>query len=1015
MRNGPLFLSCISWTQSILQKRDNFNEHSEENNDMKTVFRRQAVLVLHSLLFILPWSAPAATNDLTSLLQQGLFEEEADRNLDAAITNYQSLAAKFDQDRQIAATAVFRLGECYRKLGRTNEAVVQYERIVREFPDQTALATLSRQNLVGLGGAPPGSAPAAAIDESTAALAQAAAAAEVEAASLRAQMNRLLSLSNSDVRAIVQHNYPDPVLTKLMQDLADAQQKLVSLELSYNADHPTYRNAKKVVQAIDAQIENQVKGVLAGLKEKMDAALDNAENLRARLEQLRRSQPKQSPAAGLNPPAASTDDEDQEIRRIQAMIQNSPDLINSAASGATPLCQAASAGQFRVVTFLLDHGANINLKSRVGTPLHGATSNGNKAMVELLLDRGADVNATDGTGGTALHIAAENGFLAVAEVLLGHYADVNARNSQANGERTPLHRAAARGNVEVLKLLIARGADINAKATDGSTPLGDAVGSGQLDSVKALLAAKADPDIADNKGRTPLSEAVRENNLEIVKTLLDAKADPNEGKLDAPLFCAIKGGNTNMVELLLRSGANPNLPGRLGRWLTGYVSDQTSRFSPLEFSMTQDQPAITRLLLQFKADPNGKDTSKQPFIFHALLNLDILKAMLDAGADANKTNAYGESVLMYVAHSPASGNSVEAAKLLLAHGACVNAHDALRNTPLHMAAWNAYKEMVALLIANKAEVNTRNDAGTTPLDLAKQGLGGSIDQALMGWNPPARSPTDPAKQREFAAQQREVVELLRQHGALDDLPNFDRIEISRQSSGYRSTAFIRGTNDWNHFTLLELLAYQYQFLRTSRQGATGGPGRTDSSFWWRHNDWRFPDLSRVVIRRPSREGKSRASVQIDVAKILEMGDCSLDPQLQWGDVVEIPEADHPVDERWDGLRKEYLDALFKCISRSVTVSIKGTNATMVLRPQYEEEGKFRTDYKPLMVGFMQCALRSVLDQSHLLRESSDLSRVKVTRVDPATGKKRQWVLDCSGNNAPDLWLRDGDVIQVPEK
>src|SRR5215472_1866249 len=48
-------------------------------------------------------------------------------------------------------TAIFRLGECYRKLGRTNEAVAQYQRIVREFSDQQTLATLSQQNLAGLG------------------------------------------------------------------------------------------------------------------------------------------------------------------------------------------------------------------------------------------------------------------------------------------------------------------------------------------------------------------------------------------------------------------------------------------------------------------------------------------------------------------------------------------------------------------------------------------------------------------------------------------------------------------------------------------------------------------------------------------------------------------------------------------------------------------------------------------------------------------------------------------------
>src|ERR1043165_5478210 len=93
----------------------------------------------------------AATNDLTSTLQKGLFEEEANHNLDAAAQAYQAVSAQFDKDRKLAATAIFRLGEVYRKQGRTNEATAQYERIVREFSDQQTLVTLSRQNLAGLG------------------------------------------------------------------------------------------------------------------------------------------------------------------------------------------------------------------------------------------------------------------------------------------------------------------------------------------------------------------------------------------------------------------------------------------------------------------------------------------------------------------------------------------------------------------------------------------------------------------------------------------------------------------------------------------------------------------------------------------------------------------------------------------------------------------------------------------------------------------------------------------------
>ena len=56
----------------------------------------------------------AATNDLTTLLQRGLFEEEANHQLDAAIGDYKEAIEHFDHERQLAATAIFRLGEWYR-------------------------------------------------------------------------------------------------------------------------------------------------------------------------------------------------------------------------------------------------------------------------------------------------------------------------------------------------------------------------------------------------------------------------------------------------------------------------------------------------------------------------------------------------------------------------------------------------------------------------------------------------------------------------------------------------------------------------------------------------------------------------------------------------------------------------------------------------------------------------------------------------------------------------------------
>src|SRR5438874_6147610 len=99
--------------------------------------------------------AARAADGLTQTLQHGLYEEEANQNLDAAIKAYQSVIAQSEEQRKVVATALFRLGECYRKLGKTNEATAQYQRIIRDFSEQEQLVKLSRQNLGKAGGATP--------------------------------------------------------------------------------------------------------------------------------------------------------------------------------------------------------------------------------------------------------------------------------------------------------------------------------------------------------------------------------------------------------------------------------------------------------------------------------------------------------------------------------------------------------------------------------------------------------------------------------------------------------------------------------------------------------------------------------------------------------------------------------------------------------------------------------------------------------------------------------------------
>ena len=1069
----------------ILQKCDNSHRSIRQHGTIQLMKTKCFIWV--ALLAAI--GAAAQTNDLTPVLQQGLFEEEANRDFGAAVSNYQALVVKFDQDRQMAATAIFRLGECYRKLGRTNDAVVQYQRIVRDFADQQTLVTLSQQNLNALHAvvpprwivgpqlpapagtfqerlqaiiakAPPGSGAATSTDSAAKAVEL-----EAEAAQLKAQVGHLSDLKREERLVEVQQNYPNPVLTKLVQDLTDAEQKLAVLTNDYSSQDLHVTRVTALIDAINGQIDTQVNGVIVGLRAKMDADLDAAKMLRA-----------QAGSAPSARPADVTDDEAKEIQRIQQMIQNSPDLINAERGGDAPLYAAAGKGQLRVASFLLDHGANIEGVNQ-HVPLIAASINGNRAMVELLLSRGADVNAKGGAGDTALHQAALHGYQAVAEVLLANHADVNAPNV---GGSTPLFSAASSGQLKIVQMLLAAGANSNLRDRNGSSPLSYAIGKSPeifqalLDAgtnpntedsdgrtslsyaaernnpmiVKLLLDAKADPNggkkdrngrgalhyaIANNSpeivqalsgagadvngedsfGRTPLSYAAERNNPMIVKLLLDAKADPNGGKLDAPIFQAIKLGNTNILESLLQSGANPNAKGAVD-WGVDFGSAE--RFgggkpsvSPLFLAVSMKQLPSVQLLLKFQADPNDSQTGNPSPLFWVLEKPDIVRALLDAGAKAEasetsffnfapgQSQIYNETLLQ----KAASQNLAETVALLLQHGANPNAREERGNTALHYAAFNLSDEKVfALLLDHKADPNLRNNNGKTPLDLLKD---------KMAQNSPPGAPNNNI--RELKAIAGELADLLRQHGALDNLPDWDRIEVSRPSANYSETVFQKGTNDWNRFTVLELIAQQYGFITSERSGPSSAFGVINNQNWI-HFPLSFPDFKHVVIHRPAPDGRKWTSMPVDIEAMLESGDCSRDVSLQWGDVVEIPETDHRVSDEWQGFPARAGTNLIHCIARSVQIVVQERSTEFKPALEYVTLGPSVSNFSRIGSSFM---VRAVLDQSKLIRFSSDLSRVKVTRRDPKTGRKIEWVLDCRGAYAPDLWLRDGDVIEVPEK
>ena len=90
-----------------------------------------------------------------SFCKEGLFEEEANRDLEKAATAYETLASQYDSQRALAATALYHLAEIRARQGRQAAAVALYQRVLTEFPAMETLAKLSRDRLTAVGAAVP--------------------------------------------------------------------------------------------------------------------------------------------------------------------------------------------------------------------------------------------------------------------------------------------------------------------------------------------------------------------------------------------------------------------------------------------------------------------------------------------------------------------------------------------------------------------------------------------------------------------------------------------------------------------------------------------------------------------------------------------------------------------------------------------------------------------------------------------------------------------------------------------
>ncbi|RPB06371.1 ankyrin [Morchella conica CCBAS932] len=378
----------------------------------------------------------------------------------------------------------------------------------------------------------------------------------------------------------------------------------------------------------------------------------------------------------------------------------------------TPL-QAVALGRYkdsvRLASLLLDSGVNIEgcCKEEPQTPLELAMNNGNFEILKLLIDRGANILKAgyDKPFYKPLQIAAMGRFehsLNFAQFLLDQGANIERSYINELEPRAPLELAIEGGDHKMIALLLARGANPESASygKPSCTPLQRAAMGLFDDSIglaKCLLenGAKVEGNCRKER-RMPLELAMEGSNFEMIEVLIKAGADPSHGYRYTPLQRVAMGNlsNSTLVANLLLAG-KPNVEG---------CSEQEPR-TPLQIAIDNRDHEMVQILLGLGADigKHYADSAHAPIgkvIGYG--DLDMFKSLL--GHVEMEYCSPGRTLLQIVVEMQPS-NSVDMAGCLLASGAKIDGYtDEEPRTPLQIAVGIDDRKMAQFLIAHGANI-----------------------------------------------------------------------------------------------------------------------------------------------------------------------------------------------------------------------------------------------------------------------------------------------------------------------